>query len=172
MNESEELDQKFISLITEHQAELTGYIRSLMPKIDGVQDIMQETNIIMWKKRHQLRDINAFRAWGYKIAYFRTCTYIQKKRKGGTVYLEPDVLDQIATEYEYRSEEPIQNEALSKCLTKLEPADRELINVHYEKHGGLKEYAQRISTPIGRLKHALIRIRGSLKICIERQIEA
>ncbi|MFC4994200.1 sigma-70 family RNA polymerase sigma factor [Rubritalea tangerina] len=172
MSESEELDQKFISLITEHQAELTGYIRSLIPKMDGVQDVMQETNIIMWKKRHQLREISSFRAWAYKIAYFRTCTYIQKKKKGGTVFLEPDVLDQIATEYEYRSEEKIESEALTHCLAKLEAADRELITMHYEKHGGLKEYAETIKCSIGRLKHALIRIRGTLKICIEREIEA
>lgn len=172
MTESEELDQTFIRLITEHQTELTGYIRSLLPKQDGVEDIMQETNVIMWKSRHQLRDINAFRAWAYKIAYFRTCSFIQKKRKGATVYLEPDVLDQIASEYEFRSEEPILSEALSACLNKLEPADRELVTLHYEKHGGLKEYAQSIKTSIGRLKHALIRIRSTLKICIERQVEA
>jgi len=167
----EELDQTFIRLITDYQSEITSYIRSLMPKIEGAKDVMQETNIVLWEKRHQLKDINAFRAWAYKIAYFRTCTYIKKLRRGTVVYLEPDVMEQIATEYEFRSDESIHTDALTNCLEELPQEDRDFVMFHYQKHGGLNEYAKSVGSSVGRLKHSLIRIRQSLKGCIEHQME-
>lgn len=168
----DELDKMFIRLITEHQSELLGYIRSLMPRFNGAQDVLQEVNIAIWNQRTKLREMEAFKGWAYKIAYFRTCTHIKKVKSREQPGLEPEVLDKIAAEYEFRSDDTILDDALSHCLQKLSPEDHQLVTMHYEKHGGLKEYASEIGTSIGRLKHALIRIRSNLKICIERQVEA
>jgi len=168
------VDQQFIRLITEHQTELAAYIRSIMPMVSGKKDVLQETNIVLWEKREELQDMSGFKPWAYRVAYFQTLAHLKKRKRQKTVYLEPDVLDQIANEHSFfgASEDDLNaTDALNHCLAKLCPEDYQLVNFHYQKHGGLKEYAQQIKASLGRVKHALIRIRGNLKICIEKQLE-
>ncbi len=168
-------EPQFIRLITEHQTELAAYIRSIMPMVAGKKDVLQETNIVLWEKRAELQDISVFTSWAYRVAYFQTLAHLKKRKRQKTVYLEPDVLDQIATEHSFfgAAENDLDAvDALNLCLTKLSAEDYQLIQFHYKQHGGLKEYAQQIKASLGRIKHALIRIRGNLKTCIENQLEA
>lgn len=167
-------DRILVRLITRHQTELSAYIRSIMPNMHGKQDVLQETNLVLWEKRSELKDISGFRPFAYRIAYFQTLAYLKKRKRQKTVYLEPDVLDQIANEHTFIAQEEDYTshiDALSHCLTKLTKEDRQLVMFHYQQHGGLKEYAARVNSSLGRIKHALIRIRGNLKTCIMRQLE-
>ena len=40
---------EFVSQIAKHQAALHAYIISLMPGMDGVDDVLQETNMVLWE---------------------------------------------------------------------------------------------------------------------------
>ena len=42
---------EFVGQTARQQAALHAYIISLMPGIDGVDDVLQETNIVLWEKR-------------------------------------------------------------------------------------------------------------------------
>lgn len=175
MSEIHHPEPQFIRLITEHQTELAAYIRSIMPMVSGKKDVLQEANIVIWEKRGELLDISGFTPWAYRIAYYQTLAHLKKQKRQKTVYLEPDVLDQVATEHSFfgiGEEDLNSTDALNLCLTKLSPEDHQLVEFHYKKHGGLKEYAQQVKISLGRVKHALIRIRGNLRTCIENQLEA
>lgn len=168
------LDQQHIRLITEHQTELSAYIRSIMPNVAGKEDVLQETNLVLWEKRADLRDLEGFKAWAYRVAYFQTLAYLKSHKRQKMVYLEPDVLDQIATEHTFiGSIESLSNmdDALQTCMSKLNNDDQQLVAFHYQKHGGLKDYAKKINMSLGRVKHALIRIRSNLKTCINHQLQ-
>lgn len=168
-------DQHIIRLITEHQTELSAYIRSIMPAVSGKDDVLQETNILLWEKRADLLNLEGFKPWAYRIAYFQTLAHLKKRKRQKTVFLEPDVIDQIATEHSFFAMEERhvhKTELLEHCLTELNAEDHQLITFHYEKHGGLKDYARATGITIGRIKHALIRIRSNLKICMERRLNA
>lgn len=170
-----ELDQQIIRLITEHQTELSGYIRSIMPSVAGKQDVLQETNLILWEKRSELESTSGFRPWAYRVAYYQCLAHLKKKKRQKTVFLEPDVLDQIANESMFIGSEGAYSrglDALDVCLGKLDEGDRQLVTFHYQNRGGLKDYAQRVQMSLSRVKHALIRIRGNLKICIDQQLSA
>ena len=39
---------EFVGQITRHQTALRAYIISLMPGMDGVSDVLQETNVVLW----------------------------------------------------------------------------------------------------------------------------
>ena len=167
------LDQQHIRLITEHQTELSAYIRSIMPNVAGKQDVLQETNLVLWEKRDELRDAEGFKPWAYRVAYFQTLAHLKSHKRQKMVYLEPDVLDQIANEHSFigsAENMPSLDNALQVCLDKLSAEDERLVSFHYQKHGGLKDYARQINMSLGRVKHALIRIRGNLKVCINHQI--
>jgi RNA polymerase sigma-70 factor (ECF subfamily) len=172
MSDTSEYDRKIIGLITEHQTELTAYIRTLMPTAEGVQDILQDANIVLWEKRDTLRDINAFRAWAYKICYYKMCHHMKKTMPSKNVTLSPEVMESLANEYHLESEEDINLSTLETCLAKLTPDDHKLVMSHYQKKSSLAKYAEKIGISVGKLKHALIRIRTNLKHCVEQELEA
>jgi RNA polymerase sigma-70 factor (ECF subfamily) len=43
-------DEQFVRLLTTHQSRLAGFIFALMASGDGAQDVLQETNLVLWRK--------------------------------------------------------------------------------------------------------------------------
>ncbi|MCP5537845.1 MAG: sigma-70 family RNA polymerase sigma factor [Akkermansiaceae bacterium] len=158
---------EYVQLMTEHQGAMLGYIISLIPQVDGKSDVLQESNIVLWKKRHEFVMGTDFKGWAFKIAYFQSMAHLKKKKRSKMTAVENSVLEKIADEYLYRSSDQQRLRNLEHCLAKLEPGDRELVDHHYKKRGQLAEYAKATQQSIGRLKYALSRIRGNLKECIE-----
>jgi len=61
---------EFVSLLTEHQADLWAYIISQMPGSPDVGDILQKNNLVLWTKQNQSKLGTNFRAWAFTIARF------------------------------------------------------------------------------------------------------
>jgi RNA polymerase sigma-70 factor (ECF subfamily) len=60
--------------------------------------------------------------------------------------------------------------ALKNCLGKLSATDQDLIRSHYQSGLPLAELGGRLGRTRAAIKQALLRIRRSLKTCIERQL--
>ncbi|PQJ27627.1 hypothetical protein BSZ32_03355 [Rubritalea profundi] len=58
----------FIGEITRIQSQLRAYIISLMPGASGAEDVLQETNLVLWEKRAKFEQGTNFRAWVCAIA--------------------------------------------------------------------------------------------------------
>jgi len=58
----------FVKLLLEQQAALRAYIVSLMPGSDDVEDVLQNTNVVVWEKMEQFTQGTEFRAWLFAIA--------------------------------------------------------------------------------------------------------
>lgn len=159
-------------LLTEFQSDLYAYISSMMPKVEGKKDVLQETNIILWNKRTDFQLGTSFKAWSFKIAYFQCLAHLKKKKRSKLTELEQRVMSKIATEYPFRSPDKERVDALDPCMEKLNPTDRSLITHHYSRNGSLQDYARLTKVSIGKLKHALIRIRYQLKCCIEQSVDS
>ena len=62
--------QVYVSLMTKHQANLRAFIVSLMPGSQDVEDVLQNTNAVLWQKRARYAHGTNFIAWAFKIARF------------------------------------------------------------------------------------------------------
>ena len=60
--------------------------------------------------------------------------------------------------------------ALEKCLEKLEPRDRELIESRYAEGGSVQAIAARAGKTVNAISKLLYRIRGNLLKCMERSL--
>jgi RNA polymerase sigma-70 factor (ECF subfamily) len=65
-------------------------------------------------------------------------------------------------------EQDIRHEALSKCLQKLNPRDRELLMTRYES--GVEEAARRTGRSLVAAYKALTRLRKLLHDCVTNQL--
>jgi RNA polymerase sigma-70 factor, ECF subfamily len=164
-------DSEFVLLITRHQTEIYAYILTIYPNRVAAQDILQETNIVLCRKVAEFEPGTNFKAWAFRIAYWQTMAQLKRVKRSGLVTLEPDVLDLVAQEVEEVTVDfEDRHFALKSCLQKLPPGDASILLAHYQSGESLAEISGRLGRTREALKQVLLRIRKSLRTCIERQI--
>lgn len=164
-------ESEFILMITSHQTAIYCYILTIHPDRVAAQDILQETNVVVCKKLAEFEAGTQFKAWVFRIAYWQTMAYLKRVKRAGLVALEPDVLDLVAEEVEEYSEDfEDRNFALKSCLQKLPAGDASILLAHYQRGESLAEISGRLGRTREALKQVMLRIRKTLRTCIERQL--
>jgi RNA polymerase sigma-70 factor (ECF subfamily) len=161
-----------ISLLTEHQWALRGYILSLMPGSSDVDDVLQETNIVLWKKRARFDLGTNFMAWASRVAFYEVMHHRDRKKKDQSLPFSDDTMHLIAETLAPRDSKLPLLTALEHCLGKLGEKHRELVMVRYTRGKSLIEHAQGSGTTAESLRVTLHRIRQTLKRCVEAQSRA
>ena len=162
---------EFVSQIARYQSALHAYIISLMPGMDGVDDVLQETNLVLWEKRRTFEPGSNFRAWACAIARFRVMGHRRKLARQGFQLFDDDLAEQLATECEAEPEELSERvHALEHCLGHLQEKERALIEFRYFSDSQLEEYAAQCGRPVESLRVSLFRIRAALKKCITGEL--
>ena len=162
---------EFVGQIARHQAALHAYIISLMPGMDGVDDVLQETNLVLWQKRRTFEPGTNFRAWACAIARFKVLGHRRKLARLGGALFDDDLAEQLAAECEAEPEEFSERlSALEKCLGRLEEKDRRLIEHRYFSDSPLEEFSAQCGRPVESLRVTLFRIRAALKKCITGEL--
>lgn len=122
---------EFVQLFTRAQRPVFLYILSLIPRPVEAEEILQETNLVIWTKARQFQSGTNFRAWACQIAYFEVMKYRSRKHRD-KLHFNPELLDLIATESLQQSELlDRRRQALAECLAKLREQDRILIQTRY-----------------------------------------
>ena len=163
---------RFISLFTENQHAIYAYTRSLVPSRSDAEDIMQNVSITLWKKWHTFDPATNFLRWAFAVAFIEVLRYRRKSAKDRLWFSEPliELLDadfrQTADAHSSRLE------ALSVCLEKLGQENRRLIQVRYGQGGSAQSAADEFNKPLSTVYKMLLRVRQSLRNCINRTIAA
>lgn len=162
--------ESFIQLITGAQTALYGYIVSLCHDHAAAKDVLQETNLTIWRKADTFEEGTHFTAWACRIAYFHVLNHRRKLKREQLVFDE-EVFDYLAERQEERAtfmEDHIQ--ALRRCVQKLPPDQRQLIERRYRAGGSVKQMAEDEGKTEGAISQALFRIRAALQKCVEGQV--
>ena len=160
-----------LTRITACQRPLFAYIRTLIGPGSDVDDVLQEVNLILWRKRDEFDGQGQFLAWACHIAYLQVLAYCKRRRREQSEPFDEDVLDRIADHLAEEVEQlDARVEALRACLAKLPPAQRLVILRRYEGDGSVRRMAGELGRPVGSLKVSLYRIRQLLAGCIARAL--
>lgn len=162
---------EFVGQITRHQTALRAYIISLMPGMDGVSDVLQETNVVLWEKRGKFQPGTNFRAWACAIARYEVKTHRRKMLSHGLTLLDEDLAEQLADRGEETPEKLDERlRALDKCISRLDDDGRQLVEHRYHSEASLEEFAIRSGRSAESLRVTLFRIRAALKKCINNEL--
>ena len=168
----ETVQVKIIRQITASQRRLYSYVLTLIPDPQAAEEILQQTNIVIWEKSQEIAAIENFSAWASKIAYFQTLAYL-KRMKRDRLHFDDEMVGKIATVASEREEALDARVAVLRgCLRKLSDKDRDLIRRRYEFGGSLDGISKAVGRTRSAIKQALYRIRGSLMQCIEQTLAA
>ena len=163
---------EFVQLFTHHQRRLFLYILSQVHNPVDAEEILQETNVVIWSKCSKFQPGTNFLAWVSQIANFEVMKYRTRKRREKLVFSD-EFLETVAQASLERSEElETRRAALADCLNKLRLKDRELIQQRYAPGERGKHLAEQIGRPANSVYQSLGRIRRSLLDCIQQRLTA
>jgi RNA polymerase sigma-70 factor (ECF subfamily) len=162
--------ETFVQLLTGAQQNVHAFIFSLCHDSASAKDILQETNLTLWRKAEDFTEGTNFVAWACRVAYFHVLNHRRRQSREQLVFDE-EVLDYLAERQEMRLESGDHRlEALQRCLTKLPEAQRELLERRYAAGASVQTMAVAAGKSEGALSQALFRIRTTLQQCIEKQM--
>ncbi len=125
---------QFVSLFARQERAVRGFVRSLLPSWQDVDDVMQEVGLACWRKFDAFESADspdAFLRWACVIAQFEVLRYRRNCARDRLVFSE-DVIEILAADAQVRLEKAeAERKAVEHCLAKLqEPERRLLLSVH------------------------------------------
>lgn len=169
---SQSPQEEFIRELTAVQPLIYSYVYSLLPSRAAAQDVLQETNITLWKKMTDFRPGTSFASWACRVAYFKVLS--ARRRMGrDRLVLDDSVFDALAERHGEGVEQMKHRiRILRLCLDKLPPRSRRLIDRRYGAGGSVQQLAQEENRTVGAISQMLYRIREELLQCIRRNEHA
>ncbi len=157
----------FVELLTAHQREMYAYINSLLIGRGGAADVLQDTNLDLWKQLNQYDFSRPFLPWALGFAYQNVMASRRKFSRSKLVFSD-ETLQLISDAYRHDvAEEDLRLAALRNCVEKLDPAGRELIRERYLVRIPVQAMASQTGATANQISARLYRVRRMLARCVE-----
>ena len=162
-------DDRVVELITKSQGSLYAYIVSLLFRSQEAQDVLQETNMVLWQKRGEAPKADEFLTWARRVAFYQVLAY-RKKRERDRHFFSENLLARLAAA---ASEGITVNEgrvqALADCLQKLPASSFQLLRRRYYSSQSVIDIAEQMHRSVSAISQSLYRIRKRLLDCVQRE---
>ena len=162
-----ERDEAFVREVTDRQSELYSYIYMLLGDLHDARDVLQETNLVLWRKANDFEAGSNFRAWAKRCAYYE-CLRFRRDRKRDRHVFDDELLALLVDQSDAPDDdEEARQLALRDCLVRLPELQRNLIDSRYRAELPIKQLAKQFNKGESAIKMSLKRIREALQVCIE-----
>jgi RNA polymerase sigma-70 factor, ECF subfamily len=158
----------FVRHLTEYQSRLYAYILALLGDPNVVNDVLQDTNVTIWRKADEFDEGSNFGAWASRVAYYEVMAFRKRRSKDRHVF--DDALLETMAEHIGSQCESMEAElrTLHRCVEKLSKLDQELVSERYGPGGSVRQLAEGRGKSVGAISQALYRIRNELADCVEQ----
>lgn len=163
-------DAEFVQQFTMAQRKLYLFILAQVPRPTDAEEILQETNLVIWRKCDRFTLGTNFFAWAAQIANYEVLKY-RTRRQRDRLYFSDEFIERVAQEAEAGAEAlEARRKALALCLGKLRKEDRDLVERRYAPGENGKSVAEELNRPTNSVYQSLGRIRRALIECVNRQL--
>jgi RNA polymerase sigma-70 factor (ECF subfamily) len=163
--------ERFIQSLTDQQSRLFSYLVSLLGDVHEARNVLQETNLELWRKSSEFVEGTDFAAWSRRIAHFKLLAFLRDKKRDRHLFDE-SLLDQLAQRPQPAGTDEERHVALRHCLAALPDNLRLLISRRYSVGHSIRQLSERIGKSEAATKVSLLRARKQLMRCIERRLAA
>lgn len=158
---------EFVTRLTEAQFGLLNYISLLLGDYEAARDVLQETNLDLWRKAATYDESRPFMPWARAIARYQVMTYRKKLSREHLVF-DNDLIETVLVDSDEDDGQDFARLAgfLKECMQRLNDFQREIINARYIECKSLAMIAQANACSVPAVGMSLLRIRGLLAKCI------
>lgn len=163
---------EFVAQITQSQRQLHAFILSMVWNPVDADDVLQETNLVLWEKAAEFDNDRPFLPWAMRFAQWQARAWLKRQGRQRQRFISDDKLvellaDEAAEEVQAFDE---RQHALALCMQKLRPEQRDLIARRYEPEASVNAMAEAAGVTAKALSDRLRRIRHALLECIEKTL--
>jgi RNA polymerase sigma-70 factor (ECF subfamily) len=163
---------EFIRLLTDHQVDLQAFILSSLGDYSHSLDVLQRTNVVLWKKAVEFRTGAPFLPWALKIAKYEILAHMRARRRDRHVF-HPEVVEMMVDVAIQRSAGlSMRSEALRDCIKELPERSRNFLRIRYAQEQTVKQVSEKTGRSVDAVKSLYQRIRMKLGQCIDRKLAA
>lgn len=162
-----DFDAKVVQYLTSSQDALRAYIFRHVLSLSDTDDILQETNIVIWKKRNEWDANSVFLKWAYRIAYFQSKAFMRDKGRMSRRFISDEVLELVAVEEPEKKEDITEN--LSSCLEALPKEQFRLLQLRYWNNISVQCISEEEGVSSNVISQKLRRIRLQLMNCLRKK---
>jgi len=161
--------ERFVGHLTANQGRLYAYILSLLPDANAAHDVLQQSNMVLWRKVNDWPEDVPFMAWACRVAYYEVLSHRRDSRRDRLTF-DDELVARLADEspeVDGAENDPRQL-ALRSCMSKLPESQRSLLHDRYGSSKSVGDIAERSGRSVGAVSQMLYRIRQELLSCIRQ----
>jgi RNA polymerase sigma-70 factor (ECF subfamily) len=154
----------FVQSLSGCQTALYAYAAKLLGNAHDAHNVVQQANLVLWKKANEFEPGTDFLAWASRVVYFQALAHVRDVKRQRLVFDE-ELVAKLAT---MNSAEDVDERriALRSCLEELRRSQRDLIRCRYYDGESTKTIAAQTGKSQGSVRNSLMRIRQALSRCI------
>src|SRR4051812_48344175 len=155
---SEQVDA-FVRLLGQNQRRIFLYVMSMVPDWNNAEEIIQETNLVLWREFARFQPGTNFSAWACKVALHQVLAW-RKRARRDRLEFSPAFLEAVAEEASSAADAlEERSRHLARCIERL-PADRRhLLRLRYSDGLAIGAIAGQLGRTEEAIYRALSRIR-------------
>jgi RNA polymerase sigma-70 factor (ECF subfamily) len=161
--------ERFVRLLGRYQQRVYSFILTLVPHWADADEVLQETNIVLWRKFSEFQPDTDFVRWANQVAYFEVLKFRRRQQKDHLFFSDAFVEEVAAEVMEMSETLQLQRDRLAGCLQKLSDRDRTLIHLRYDEGSSVKRVAEQLGRSADSVYKSLGRVRRMLIDCIHRE---
>ena len=164
--------ERFAQLLAKCQRRVFLYALGLVHNAADAEEVLQQTNLVLWRKFDQYQPGTDFARWACRIAYYEVLKFRERRSREARLFSNQFV-ETLAVESQSTMDLwDARREALVGCLKKLTERDRQLVLWRYQENATTRSVAEALGRSIQGTRKSLHRIRIALLGCIERTLAA
>lgn len=168
---NEGADEEFVRLLTRTQTDLYVFILGLVQARSDADDVLQEVNMALWRKRHYFQPGLDFRRWAFGFAMIEVRDFRTRSSKCPLKFSDSTIEALSADWPDHWSDVEDQREALALCLEKLGSREKQCVIAFYRAEASVPQIAEQINRPLSTVYKILARARTSLRDCVQRTVD-
>lgn len=163
--------EELAALWTSAQPAVAAFIRTLVPRRDEPEELLQETAVVLVRRFHEYDRRRSFVGWAIGIAKMKVLTYQRDKGSAPLVFDGP-LVEQIAEDCQQLAEDgpPVQD-LLLQCIGELDARAQEAIRLRYADEMKTPRIAESLGMSHGAARMLLTRARMALRLCVEKYLK-
>lgn len=162
--------EEFVRLLGQNQRRIFIFVMSMVPNLNDAEEIIQETNLLLWREFDKFQLGTNFSAWACRVAFNQTMAW-RKRRRRDRLEFTPEFLEAVAAEStaeaDYLEERA---RALAHCIEKLPEKHRQLLRTRYGEQRGVETIGLELGRTAAAIYRSLSRIRQTLHDCVTHAV--
>ncbi|MGL4514545.1 MAG: sigma-70 family RNA polymerase sigma factor [Lacipirellulaceae bacterium] len=161
----------FIGCLTDSQGRLRAYLLAALGSYDDAAEVLQRTNLVLWRNAASFRPGSDFMPWALTLAKYEILSFYRDRSRDRLVFSQ-ELAEQMMKAAESDPVElPSRQAALRECLKPLKGSPRRLIDMRYDGGQSIAEMARALGKSEASVKMQLMRVRRSLENCIQTRLQ-